>query len=50
MRHPALDVEITSVAIGLDLTCMLLCVEGWREAMVGTIALYDSQAGRQHTI
>lgn len=47
---PKLDVEITSVAIGLDGTCMLLCEEGWREAMVGTIALYDAQGERQHTI
>ncbi|PSB66346.1 hypothetical protein C7B79_01440 [Chroococcidiopsis cubana CCALA 043] len=47
---PKLDVEITSVAIGLDGTCMLLCEEGWREAMVGTIALYDAHAERQHTI
>lgn len=47
---PKLDVEIMSVAIGLDGTCMLLCEEGWREAMVGTIALYDATGERQHTI
>lgn len=47
---PKLDVEIMSVAIGLDGTCMLLCQEGWREAMVGTIALYDATGERQHTI
>jgi hypothetical protein len=29
---------------------MLLCEEGWREAMVGTIALYDATGERQHTI
>jgi hypothetical protein len=39
-----LDVEIHSVAIGLDGTCMLLCETGWREAMVGTISLYDALA------
>jgi hypothetical protein len=47
---PQLDVEINSIAIGLDGTCMLLCEEGFREAMVGTISLYDSEGERQHTI
>ena len=45
---PKLDIEISSVAIGLDGTCMLLCETGWREAMVGTISLYDPQGERQH--
>jgi hypothetical protein len=47
---PKLDVEINSVAIGLDGTCMLLCDTGWREAMVGTVSLYDAEGERQHTI
>jgi hypothetical protein len=47
---PPMDVEIASVAIGLDGTCMLLCDSGWREAMVGTISLYDALGERQHTI
>jgi hypothetical protein len=47
---PQMDVAIHSVAIGLDGTCMLLCEGGWREAMVGTISLYDDQGERQHTI
>ncbi len=47
---PKLDGEINSVAIGLDGTCMLLCDTGWREAMVGTISLYDAEGERQHTI
>lgn len=47
---PKLEVEIASVAIGLDGTCMLLCDNGWREAMVGTISLYDALGERQHTI
>jgi hypothetical protein len=47
---PQLEVEIASVAIGLDGTCMLLCESGWREAMVGTISLYDALGERQHTI
>jgi hypothetical protein len=32
-----MDSEITTVGIGLDGTCMLMCEEGWREAMVGTM-------------
>ena len=47
---PKLDKAIHSVAIGLDGTCMLLCEEGYREAMVGTLSLYDAQGERQHTI
>jgi hypothetical protein len=29
---------------------MLMCEDGWREAMVGTISLYDCEGERQHTI
>lgn len=47
---PKLEVEINRVAIGLDGTCMLLCESGWREAMVGTISLYDPLGERVHTI
>ena len=47
---PKMDNEIHSVAIGLDGTCMLLCDNGWREAMVGTVSLYDALGERQHTI
>ena len=28
---------------------MLMCEDGWREAMVGTIALYDAEGERLHT-
>ena len=47
---PKLNVEVHSVAIGLDGTCMLLCDTGWREAMVGTVSLYDALGERAHTI
>jgi hypothetical protein len=47
---PKMDVEIATVSIGLDGTSMLLCEDGWREAMVGTISLYDGEGERQHTI
>ncbi len=41
---------ITTVAVGLDGTCMLMCDEGYRQAMVGTLSLYDEAGVRQHTI
>jgi hypothetical protein len=41
--------EIKTVGIGLDGTCMLMCEGGYRQAMVGTIALYDSDGERRHT-
>lgn len=47
---PQLETPIETVSVGLDGTCMLLCEEGWREAMVGTLALYDRKGERQHTI
>lgn len=48
-QTPKLPVAIETVSIGVDGTCMLLCEDGWRQAMVGTISLYDSQGERQHT-
>src|SRR3954464_14016839 len=39
-----------AVAVSLDGTCTLMCEGGWREAMVGTLAFYDAQGERQHTI
>ena len=47
---PRLTVPIHTVAISLDGTCMLLCEEGYRQAMVGTISLYDRHGERLHTI
>ena len=47
---PRIHGEVASVAIGLDGTCMLLCEQGWREAMTGTISLYDGEGERLHTI
>ena len=47
---PKEEVKITTVGIGLDGTCMLMCEDGYREAMVGSISLYDSEGERQHTI
>ena len=47
---PKLDREVTSVAIGIDGTCMLMCRDGYREAMTGTISLYARDGERLHTI
>jgi hypothetical protein len=47
---PARDEDVTAVAVGIDGTCMLLCETGWREAMTGTISLYNGQGERLHTI
>lgn len=40
----------TTVALSLDGTCALMCEDGWRETMVGTISFYDGAGERQHTI
>lgn len=47
---PELDRPVASASVGVDGTCMLLRDDGWRVAMAGTIALYDSQGERLHTI
>ena len=41
--------EVSSVGVSLDGTCMLLRNDGWREAMVGSISLYDEDGERLHT-
>ena len=46
---PELTEPVHHVGIGLDGTCMLLCKDGYRETMVGTIALYGKDGVRQHT-
>ena len=43
---PELHADVTTIGIGIDGTCLLMCQDGWREAMVGTISLYD-QAGER---
>jgi len=47
---PLLTEPVETIAIGLDGTCMLLCEEGWREAMCGTLSLYSADGDRLHTI
>jgi hypothetical protein len=47
---PELERPTATITIGMDGTCLLMCEDGWREAMVGTIGLYDRDGERQHTI
>ena len=48
-QTPKLSMPIATVSIGVDGTCLLLCEGGFRQAMVGTISLYDEGGERQHT-
>jgi hypothetical protein len=47
---PKFDEPPATVAVSLDGTCTLMCEDGWREAMVGTLAFYDREGERQHTV
>lgn len=47
---PKFNEPVKTISIGVDGTCMLLCKDGYREAMVGTISLYNMDGKRQHTI
>ena len=40
----------STITIGIDGTCLLMCEGGWRETMVGTIGFYDAGGERQQTI
>ena len=42
--------KVATVGIGVDGTCMLICEQKWREAMTGSISLYDKHGERLHTI
>lgn len=47
---PKLEKPTASVAIALDATCMHITEDGYRQTMVGSVALYDQDGQRQHTI
>jgi hypothetical protein len=47
---PRWDVPPTAVGVGLDGSCLHLGEDGWRETMVGTLAFYDADGQRLHTI
>jgi hypothetical protein len=46
---PELESPVASIGIGLDGAYVFIKKEGWREAMSGTIALYDKAGNRLHT-
>jgi len=47
---PELEQPVRTIGVGLDGTCMLLVEDGYRQAMVGTVSLYDRDGERLHTI
>jgi hypothetical protein len=47
---PELEKEVETVTVGLDGTAMIMAEDGNRQAMTGTIALYDKDGSRLHTI
>ncbi len=47
---PELPRPVAAVSVGLDGTCMLMKPEGWRQAMCGSISLYDRDGERMHTL
>lgn len=47
---PVMDRKVKTISVGLDGTCMLLCDDGYRQTMVGTLAFYDTAGERMHTI
>lgn len=46
---PQQDEEVSTVSVSLDGTCVLMLGDGWREAMAGTITLYNWHGERLHT-
>ena len=47
---PKFENEVASVGVGVDGAYMLMKDDGWREAMAGSISLYNSRGERLHTI
>lgn len=42
--------EVKTIGLSLDGTCILMQDSGYREAMVGTLSLYDKEGERLHTV
>ncbi|MEZ5449546.1 MAG: ISKra4 family transposase [Thiolinea sp.] len=49
-ESPRLDCAVKTVVCSLDGADLLEANDGWREAMVGTLSLYDVEGERQHTV
>ena len=46
---PISPMAVKTIGISLDGTCMLIANDGYRQAMVGTITLYDKEGDRLYT-
>jgi hypothetical protein len=46
---PVEPANVASVGLSLDGACMLISGDGWRQAMVGSISLYDGDGERLYT-
>ncbi len=47
---PKITKEVVTISVGIDGTCMPMGDVNWREAMCGTLSLYDKDGNRMHTI
>lgn len=47
---PEMPNAVKTISVGLDGTCLNMQENGWREAMCGTIALFNKKGERMHTI
>ncbi len=47
---PTLDEPVETISVSLDGTCILMTKGGYREAMTGTISLYNKAGDRLHSI
>jgi hypothetical protein len=47
---PKLTEAISTISVGVDGTCMFMTDDGNRQAMVGSISLFDKDGERHHTI
>lgn len=48
--NPGLEAAVSSIGISRDGTTVPIKGEGYKEAMTGTISMYDKQGNRLHTI
>ncbi len=46
---PTLEEPVATITVGWDGAYILMCDDGWREAMVGTLGLYNKDGERLHT-
>ena len=47
---PEFDEAIDTITVSPDGAMVLIKEDGWREAMVGSLSLYDSEGERRHSI